>query len=246
MSVEVTYPPLDTLKPAAEDIWIVDSGPLRVAGLIPLPVRMTVIRLAGGSLLLHSPTRFEAALKRQMDEIGPITHIVAPNSAHWSFVKEWQHQVPDAITWAAPGLRERRQVQKSGVRLDHDLRHTNADRWPTGLEQIHVPGIGGFCEVCLFHRRSSTLILTDLVQNFEPAKLPLTLRPIAALAGITAPDGRAPVYLRAIVRAKGEAAKAAARHMLALKPDRVIFTHGRWFESDAAARLERSLRWLTQ
>jgi hypothetical protein len=243
MSVEVTYPPLDRLKPVAEDVWIVDSGPLKAAGFIPLPVRMTVIRIAEGGLLLHSPTRFDPGLKRQMDEIGPIRHIVSPNSAHWMFVKDWQRHAPDATVWAAPGLRERAQVRKSGIRLDRDLA-PSAEGWPAGLQQIHVPGAGGFREVCLFHAGSRTLVLTDLVQNLEPEKLPLIVRPFAAVAGVTAPDGRAPVYLRAIVRAKGDAAKSAARELVALQPERVIFAHGRWFQVDAAARLRRSLRWL--
>ena len=52
----VTYPPLDVMKPVADGVWIVDSGPLRVLGM-PLPVRMTVVRLASGDLWLHSPTR---------------------------------------------------------------------------------------------------------------------------------------------------------------------------------------------
>jgi hypothetical protein len=244
MSAEVTYPPLDVLKPVAKDVWIVDSGPLKAAGLVPLPVRMTVISLSGGGLLLHSPTHFNVELKGQMDEIGSLRHIVAPSSAHWTFVKAWQQHVPDATTWAAPGLRERSQVKKSGIRLDYDLGHATADRWPDELEQVHVPGIGGFREVCLFHVESRTLILTDLVQNLESEKLPPAFRPFAALAGVTAPHGRAPIYLRGVVRAKGDAAKVAARQLVALKPERVIFTHGRWFDTDAAARLERSLRWL--
>jgi Domain of unknown function (DUF4336) len=246
MSVEVTYPPLDVLKPVAENVWIVDSGPLKAAGLVPLPVRMTVIRLADNGLLLHSPTRFDVDLRGQMEGMGPVRHLVAPNSAHWTFVKAWQERIPEATTWAAPGLRERSQVQKSGVRLDHDLGPAMVDRWPAELEQIRMPGIGGFCEVCLFHAGSRTLILTDLVQNLESRKLPLLFRPFAALAGVTAPDGKAPVYLRAIVRANGDVAKAAARRLVALKPDRVIFTHGRWFETDAAARLESSLHWLVK
>ena len=45
-----TYPPLDTLKPVADGVWIVDSGPLRVFGGIPLPVRMAVVRLRGGEV----------------------------------------------------------------------------------------------------------------------------------------------------------------------------------------------------
>ena len=47
-----TYAPLDILKPVGDGIWIVDSGPLHAAGAIPLPVRMTVMKLEGGGIVL--------------------------------------------------------------------------------------------------------------------------------------------------------------------------------------------------
>ena len=46
MSADATYPPLDVPNPVAEDVWIVDSEPQRAFGLLRLPVRMTVLRLA--------------------------------------------------------------------------------------------------------------------------------------------------------------------------------------------------------
>lgn len=244
MTVDPTYPPLDVPKPVADELWVVDSGPLMAFGLVPIPLRMTVIRLPDGALLLHSPTRFEGALHRALEALGPIGHLVAPNSAHWMFVRDWQGHVPGAVTWAAPGLRDRRPVKRSGVRLDHDLGPATSALWPAAVEQIEVPGIGGFREVALFHRASRTLVLTDLVDNLEPRKLPRLVRPFASLVGATAPDGRAPVYLRAVVKARGAEARDAARRLVALRPERVIFTHGSWFETDATARLERSLRWL--
>jgi hypothetical protein len=42
------YPPLDTLKPVAENIWIVDSSPLD--RWTRVPIRMTVVRLGSGAL----------------------------------------------------------------------------------------------------------------------------------------------------------------------------------------------------
>jgi hypothetical protein len=33
---------------------------------------MTVIRLAGGDLLLHSPVRLDPGLRRALDAIGPV------------------------------------------------------------------------------------------------------------------------------------------------------------------------------
>lgn len=242
---DVTYPPLDTLKPVADGVWIVDSGPLHVLGLMLLPVRMTVIRLASGNLLLHSPTRFDARLRAEIEAQGKIAHLVAPNVAHWSFVEEWQHACRQAFVWAAPGLRERAAVRKSNLRLDRDLGEEAPAEWAGEIEHVVVPGGAGFSEVCLFHRPSRTLVLTDLVLNLEPEKLPLPMRLFAKMVGITAPDGRAPVYLRAVVRRGGEAARSAAQRLVALAPERVIFAHGRWFERDATPALRRSLRWLS-
>ena len=189
---DVTYPPLDVPKPAAADVWVVDSGPMKAMGVIPIPVRSTVIRLSTGDTMVHSTSRLTPDLRRRIEEIGPIRHLVAPNIAHWTFLKEWQGRLPEAVTWAAPGLRKRAQVRKAGLRLDHDLGDDAAPGWPPELEQIAVHGAAGFCEVALHHRPSRTLILVDLVQNMERRKLPLPLQTFAAVAGVLAPDGRAP------------------------------------------------------
>ncbi len=238
-----TYPPLDTPKPFAENVWIVDSSPLGIPGL-PLPVRMTVIRLASGDVWLHSPTRFSFDLRAAIDRIGPIRHLVAPNVAHWTFLEQWQAHCPDALTWAAPGLRDRGQVRRSGVRLDTDLGDRAPEAWEGEIDQKVVPGGLGFREVACFHRPSRTLLLTDLVLNLEAAKLPPPARALMRLAGTLAPDGRAPAHLRAVVRLRRRDAALAAAQLVAWAPERVIVTHGAPIERDAAARLRHSLRWL--
>jgi hypothetical protein len=242
---DIAYPPLDVPKPVADGIWIVDSGPLRAMGLIPVPVRMTVIRLEGGALILHSPTRFGTELHDMLASLGRIGHLVAPNVAHWTFLREWQARIPEATSWGAPRLAARRQVRRSGTRLDHTLSDSPPEIWAGEIDQIVVPGIGGFNEVAFFHRATRTMILADLVQNFETGKLPPALGALVRIAGNAAPNGRAPAWLRAIVRMKGEPARRAARRLVALRPERVIFAHGRWFEKEGANRLERSLAWLT-
>jgi hypothetical protein len=64
--------------------------------------------------------------------------------------------------------------------------------WAADLDQIIVPGGAGFTEVAFFHKATRTLVLTDLVQNLEAAMLPAAVRPFARLAGVVAPDGKAP------------------------------------------------------
>ena len=241
--IQATYPPLDVLKPVAEGVWVVDSGPLELMR-IPVPLRMTVVRLGNGDLWLHSPTRFDGELKNALEEHGRIRHLVAPSAAHWMYVAEWQRSCPDALTWAAPGLRDRGPVKKSGVRLDRDLPDVSPEEWAGEIDQVVVPGAGGFREVDFFHHPTRTLVLTDLVLNIEPEKLPPLARPLARIIGVTAPEGRAPIYLRGIVLMKRQQAAAAARRMVELSPERVIFSHGRWFERDGAAALRRSLDWL--
>jgi|SRR5215217_4621155 len=236
-----TYPPLNVLKPVGDGIWIVDSGPLHAGGLLPLPIRMTVMQLEDGTMLLHSPTEYDASLHHAIDQLGPIGHLIAPNSAHWSFIKRWKQEVPAALAWAAPGLRKRRPVKKAGIAWHDDLGPSSQALWAPQIEQIEVPGIGGFREICFFHRRSSSLVVTDLIQNLEGDKMSLPMRAFSALVGAR---GKAPIYLRAVVRLKGPAARRAGEALVALMPQRVIFSHGKWFDMLAEERLRKSLDWL--
>jgi hypothetical protein len=86
--------------------------------------------------------------------------------------------------------------------------------------------------------------MTDLVQNLETEALPPFTRIMAWLNGAAAPHGRAPLYLRWAVKAKGREAAEAAARLVAWEPERVIFSHGRWFERDGTEQLRRSLAWL--
>ena len=241
---DVTYGPLDTPKPVADDVWIVDSGPHRLAGM-PLPVRMTVLRLSDGGLVLHSPTRFTPEVARALEALGLIAHLVAPNTAHWSYMVDWQKRYPSATSWFAPGLGARPAVSASQLRIDYELTDGAPQAWRGEIECIVVKGMG-LTEVALFHRASHTLVLTDLVVNVEPEKLPFPLSIGARLVGSTAPNGKAPIYARLAMRMGGQEAAAAARRLVALNPDRVIFAHGKWFESNGGQRLREALSWLTR
>ena len=240
---QVGYPPLDTPKPVAPDIFVVDSLLPGQIGRV-LPVRMTVIRLPNDDLILVSPTRFSAALRDELEMLGRIRHLVASSLVHWMFLQDWQQACPQTTSWAAQGLRGRGQVRRSGVRLDRDLTDISPPEWGGVIEMETITGSFGFRETALFHTPTRTLLLADLVINLEIWKLPVLIRPLVRLFGSMAPDGMPPPYVRAIVRGGGPSAIAAARRLIGLQPERVIFAHGRWFETDATAALRRSLRWL--
>ncbi|BAM88815.1 putative short-chain dehydrogenase/reductase [Bradyrhizobium oligotrophicum S58] len=229
-------------RPVADNVWIVDAGRIKAAGL-PLPIRMTVIRLSSGDLLLHSPTRFSHALREELEQLGPIKYLLAPNVAHWMFLPDWQAALPNARVYAAPGLAERQQVRRSGLRIDRELTDVTPDEWSEDI-QLVLLAAPLFTEIELFHKPSRTLILTDLVQNLAPEGLGIVSRTAANLLGITAPDGKAPTYLRMLLRLGGRAVRLAAARLIALAPERVIFAHGRWFDTGGTQQLRRSLGWL--
>ena len=102
-----TYEPINTLKPVAPDVWIVDGPVIGMAYFgfhVPFTTRMTVVRLGDGSLWLHSPTPAEPALLAAVDALGPVRHLIAPNKIHYWWIGDWKSRYPEATTWAAPGV----------------------------------------------------------------------------------------------------------------------------------------------
>lgn len=236
-----TYPPLDVPKPFADNIWLVDSGPIHAGGLT-LPVRMTVVRLDDGALLLHSPTPYTPALAAALEGLGPIQHLVASNVAHWTYLPRWQRAFPRATLWAAPGLAERAQVRRAGLRIDSVLGEAAPPAWASAIDQGVIEGGAGFRETWFLHRATRTLILTDLVQNLEPERLPAVTALVARATRGTA--GTTPLYLRAALRLGGEPMRAAIRAMVALQPERVVMAHGAPFASGGAGRLKGAFAWV--
>ena len=100
-------------------------------------------------------------------------------------------------------------------------------------------------EVEFFHRPSRTLILTDLIENFEPQKFhSVLMRLMVRLGGVRAPFGGMPRDMRlTFTKAK---LRAAVETMIGWAPESVILAHGRWFERDAAQSLRRAFRWVLE
>jgi hypothetical protein len=239
------YRPINTLKPVADEIWLVD-GPIigfRYLGMrLPFPTRMAIVRLADGGLWLHSPTELTPALRAEVEQLGPVRHLIAPNRIHYWWIADWQRAFPDALAYAAPGARETAAAR--GIRFDRDLSGEPDSEWAGQIDQLLVPG-RYLTEAVFFHRASGTLILTDLIQSFEPGKIESPwLRLAMRLAGCLHPDGSMPRDLRLTFLGHHRAFRRAVLTMLAWQPARVIIAHGHWYAEDAVRELRRAFRWL--
>lgn len=239
----VTYPPLNTLKPIAENIWIVDGPAIRfgMAGLrLPFPTRMTILRVGESDLFVHSPTPLLPELRSEIAKIGGPRWIVGPNRLHYWWIPEWRTAFPDADVYLAPRTKE-----QAGKHIDFPVRQLDGENgypWDTAIATLPVVG-SYMTELEFFHQASCTLVLTDLIENFEPAKLDsVMLRWLTRIGGVQDPDGSMPRDMRLTYRRAS--LRPAVERMLAWQPERVILAHGRWYGADGAQELRRAFDWL--
>lgn len=243
------YAPLHSLKPVADDIWIVDGSEARMnvaPGVrVPFPTRMTVIRLADGSLWCHSPTEWTGALADELGAIGPVAHLVSPNRLHYAWIGQWQRHYPTATAWAAPGTRSRARAHGSDIDFDRDLGDRAEPEWESDVDQLRFRGSRFMDEIVFFHRRTRTLIVADLIENFEPARMSGGWGRVLRLSGAIDPDGKTPIDLRMTFVGRKRAARHSLQRMLAWRPERIILAHGRWYPSGGTVELARAFRWLS-
>lgn len=240
MTADTGYEPLYELKRVARNLWIADGGWIRFYGM-PFPTRMTVIRLADGSIWVHSPIADEAGLGGAVAALGPVRHLVAPNWIHYAWLTDWQKRFPDALTWACPGVVERAASRGLTLAPDRLLDDRAPGDWVGQMDQ-RIADSGFHREVVFFHRPSRTLVLTDLIENLEAAYMPWWSRPLLRLGGVRHPDGRMPLDIRLSFRRRSEHLRDIVDTMIGWAPERVLFAHGKCFDSNGAAELKRAFR----
>ena len=238
------YEPINALKPVASDVWIIDGPEIRMSspiGAFPFPTRCTVVRLPEGGLWVHSPTELTDGLADAVNRLGEVRHLIAPNSIHWWWVADWKARWPNALAWAAPRARKNSAARFRG--WDRELGDQPPQEWADVFDQGLAAG-RGVDEVIFFHRPSRTLLLTDLIENFEPKRTSQPWRLLTQLFGAADPNGSAPFDMRLSYWPQRRRLRSLVQRMLALRPERVILAHGRWYDRDASTELARAFGWL--
>lgn len=224
--------PLRELVPG--DIWLAEYG-VRYAAMA-LRARTTVVRLRDGTLFAHSPCPIDAALKRQLGELGQVAHIVAPGTYHYFHVAAWKQAYPAAQVWLCPGLRAKRPDLPEGTELSDQA----PDAWCDEMDQVVVRGNRVIREVLFCHRRSRTLIVTDSIEFYgdRSQNVPWLLRMWWLLFGMWNRPAPAPEY-RFGWRDR-QAARESLQRALYWDFDRIVLSHGDLIETDGHAQATRA------
>ena len=210
------------------EVWLCER-PLRFEG-IDMGTRMTVLRLEDGGLLIHSPVELGPELEAAVRVLGEPRCIVAPNPIHHLYVAPWLSAFPDAVFVAAPGLLVRRP----------DL--APALPWPPAPEQtpwssqdIDVAVFEGhplIREIAIMHRRSGTLVLTDMILNLahEDDDLPSRQRRVLDLFMMSGRPTPPTDFKLGVDR---EALNRSLEPIHRWHFERIVLAHGRLIERDA-------------
>jgi hypothetical protein len=205
------------LEPITEDLWRQEHQ-LRMPGGAWMPVRMTVIRLPGRQLVLHSPLPIDDGVAAELAALGDVAHVIAPSRLHQRFFAAATERYPEARAWPAGSLGDE-----------------PPPAWRDAVDQIWIAGAPKVDEVVFHHRASRTLVCTDLV--FHVTR-PHNLRTRMMLRMTGTGGGRlaASRAWRFLIKDRA-AARAAIARLLDWDFDRIVMAHGDIVEHGGRAAL---------
>jgi hypothetical protein len=201
--------------------------------------RMTVARLPSGDLWVHSPIGLSAELKRSLDALGPVRHLVSPSRFHYMHVPEFARAYPEARLHAVPGSLKR--LKRLGApRLLEDAPDTE---WGGVFAQGTVRGSALYDEVDFVHLPSRTLVVTDLCFNIPPDSSWMTRLAASSfdVLGRLSPSRSFRWFLR-----DRDAMRATLERILSWDFDRVTVAHGAVVPTGGKSAFRGAFAWLLE
>ena len=233
---------MERLEKIGDDLWLAEGSIVSFHGFA-YPTRSVVARLEDGQIWVWSPIVLDPEIRRDIDGLGPVGHLVSPNKLHHLFLSDWGAAYPEARIWGPASTFRRRPDIACGLPLED----TPPDAWRGAFDQAWFRGSFAMDEIVFFHRRSKTAIVADLVQAFDETFLrdhwSWWQRPFARFGGITAADPEAPSDWRSTF-VRRRLARAARGKVLGWDCAQVVLAHGVWPRHGGHAFLARALAWL--
>lgn len=226
------------LRAIAKNIWVQEQ-PLKFLGL-EVGTRMTVIRLKNGELIVISPIQANETVIEELNEIGNVSLLIAPNLYHHLFLSDFKAIYPKAKILAPPGLElkrpdipiDRKLEEKGQIGTDREVEYLLF----AGLKFFDLKGFSILNEIVFLHRESHTLILTDTAYHFD-ATFPFTSQLVFRVLG--GYKQLKPSWLEKIATTEKQKVKQAIEQILAWDFNRVIMAHGSIIETEAKEKLKQ-------
>lgn len=237
------YLPIYTLKPFAENIFIVDGETVNFYGL-PFTTRMTVVKLASGDLFIHSPIPLKSDLKKELDKLGKVKYLIAPNKIHYWYLDQFQKAYPEAITFTAKGVEERAKQNGKNFKVDYILEDGKNEFFSDEIDHVVMKGNRFMEEVEFYHKASKSLILTDIFENFEAEKISWPFRILAWTGGALSPFGGTTRDQQLLHFGRKLELKKCVEKLMLWDIEKIILAHGKCITKNAKQELDRVFNWV--
>ena len=225
-----------------KNLWIIDGPDVRDMGVM-FTTRMTVVRLADGSLWVESPVSVPSDTLERITELGPVRYLVAGTPRHVWRLEAWHTLFPQAQLWAPRTTALT--LKKGQLPLTGILGDAPPQGWADDLDQLAFKGNPLIEEVLFLHKESGTVILDDLIQNHPMAKGRPLRNALFKLAGVAYPHGGVPFDIRLSFIHRSSARRSLDK-LLSWDFDKLVIAHGVCIETCAKPFVERAFRWLAR
>lgn len=224
------------MQTLTQDIWT-HSSETRMGLGVCFPNRMSIIRRPDGGIVLHAPNALDAAHVAEIQALGSVTDIIAPNLMHHLHAAAAKAHFPQATLWGPPGLKE-----KEGLAIDKEL---SAGEHIPGLQCIPLPSGPKLGEHVFLHAASGTLVLCDLIFNMRSPNgwaMPMLLKMVGCHECASTSKSMKWVFVKDDFPAFTQSVKA----LESLEFSRIIVNHGEVIEDGAKAAFKKATAWLHQ
>ena len=224
----------------APNVWIIEGPNVRDMGVL-FTTRMTVVKLANGSVWVDSPVPVPFETLQCITELGPVSYLVAATPRHVWRLEMWHTLFPQAQLWvprASPLT-----LKKGHLPFTGTLGDTPNPEWADDLDQLAFQGNPLIEEVFFFHRASRTVILDDLIQVHPSVKGKPFRNAFFQLEGVASPPGGVGLEFR-LTFTKRKLARRSLDKVLSWDFDKLIIAHGACIEKDAKPFMEQAFQWL--
>jgi hypothetical protein len=193
---------------------------------------MAVVLLPGGRLLLYSPVWLTPQVSSELERLGEVAYILSPNKIHNQTLRAYAQAYPEAEIHVPPGLINR----CPELRVSGTLGDEAPPAWRDQMDQALTSGNVFFSETVLLHRPSGTLLVGDLVENFDESTASVLGRAVAHLVGV----GRQPVASPEfrLYTHDSEAAARTFERIVSWDFDKIFLCHGGLIPEDGKHVLE--------
>ena len=218
------------MRSLAPDVWIKEY-PLTVLGTNHGRT-VTVIRLASGKLVIHSMAPFSQADIEEIRQLGEPAWLVEAMLLHDTYAAEGRRSFPELPFLGPPGF-------PAVVKFETGPLLPSPEEWAGQLEVIRLEGAPKLEEHAFFHAPSRTLIVADLVFNFDANEKGWDRFFHRYVAGFRRYPGTSRIFK--MFMADRTAFRESLLKILEWDFDRIIPGHGKVIESSGKDALRQAM-----